>query len=70
MDGYYDDPEGGVVYARYTYEGNVTSNTRVSIGAYGSVRYEYIYTNIFGSSMTLHLWTDEALCANGLMIIP
>lgn len=70
LDGYYDDAAGGVVRAGYTYEANVTSNINSTMGAYGSVRYEYVYTPILTEGMTLHIWSEEAMCANSLIIVP
>lgn len=70
MDGYYDDASGGIVRANYMYEGNVTENTRVTMGVYGKIRYEYVYSILGSSAMTLHMWSDKAACANGLTIVP
>lgn len=70
LDGYYDEAAGGVVRAGYTFESNVTSNFDTSMGAYGQVRYEYTYTPILGASVTLHMWTEDVMCANNLVIVP
>ena len=70
MDGDYTTETGGCVMAGYTYEDNVTSNRSSVIGAYGAIRYEYVYTPFLGSSMTLHMWSDDAICAGSLTIVP
>ena len=70
LDGDHEDATGAVVKAIYTYEGNVTSNISAVMGAYGAIRYEYVYTNFLGSGMTLHTWTEEALCAKSFLIVP
>lgn len=69
MDGYYDDNSGAAVRAGYTYEGNVTREFETAMGATGKVRYEFIYS-ILDSPMTLHWWTEYALCSNVLTIVP
>ena len=70
LDGYYDDKADGTVRTEYKYEGNVTGNIKTTMGAYGQVRYEYVYTPLFASGMTLHMWSEKALCAKSLTIVP
>jgi hypothetical protein len=55
----------------YTYEGNVTNSFKTSMGAYGSIRYEYSYylPGVPNPSIS-HMWTSEALTANSLTIVP
>ncbi len=69
IDGYEDDPSGGVVRTNYIYEGNVTDESYAYMGAFGQVRYEYVNT-IWGSSTTLHMWSDEVLCLSELTVLP
>lgn len=68
LDGYYNNKAGGVVYAGYRYDGNVIKNFRTTMSAYSSARYENVYT-VAEQSTTLHMWSDRALCANGLVIV-
>jgi hypothetical protein len=70
MDGDYTTETGGCVMVGYTYEDNVTVNRSSSMGAYGAIRYEYVYTPFMGSSITLHMWSDDAICASSLTIVP
>jgi Ni,Fe-hydrogenase maturation factor len=70
MDGYYDDPAGGVVRAVYTYSTSVRTRKTALMAAFGQMRYEIIYTPFQGYQIVTHMWTEEALCANWLTIIP
>lgn len=70
MDGYYNTKEGGIAFAGYQYEGNVTSNQSSVMGAYGKIRYEYVYSQYTGAEMTLHTWTDDVWCSSSLTIVP
>ncbi len=69
MDGDEYSNTGGCVRAGYRFDGNVTSHLNVSMGAYGAVRYEYVYSVPGGGSMILHMWTEDMLCASSLKII-
>ena len=69
-DGYYNTKEGGIAFAGYQYEGNVTSNQSSVMGAYGKIRYEYVYSQYTGAEMTLHTWTDDVWCSSSLTIVP
>ncbi|MGN1047538.1 MAG: hypothetical protein ACI4QZ_02910 [Eubacteriales bacterium] len=70
LDGYYDDAAGGIVRAGFTYESDVTSNITSTMGAYGQIRYEYVYTPFLASPITLHMWTDKVLCVDDFTIVP
>lgn len=68
FDGGYATENGMVGEASYTYEGNVSDSFTTTMTATGRIRYEYQYTYA-GSTMTLHLTTDEMSVNSSLVIV-
>ncbi len=68
-DGNIYSQTGMSTYANYIYNGNVSSALTTSMSARASIRYEYI-NSVAGSSLYLHLTTEEMLAASNIRIVP